>query len=320
MSDDRTPDRAFRPTRVAGIGEENWFAGATSLFRRRYAADPTGADVAVLGVPFDQAVSNRPGARFGPRAVRAASSNLAWPGGPWRWHFDPFARLDVVDTGDLPYDTGDPAAFAATLEAHAAGLIATGCRILALGGDHFVTGALLKAHADRYGPLALVQFDAHSDTWREQGRRIDHGTMFFHAIEAGVIDPARSVQVGIRSGNPETHGIAIIDADAVTDARPEHTAETIRARVGDGPAYLTFDIDVLDPAFAPGTGTPVCGGLSTNRAERILCALAGLRFVGMDLVEVAPAYDHAEVTALAGATIALNMIALFAADESGRSA
>ena len=312
MSDERTPDRAFRPTRVPGIGEENWFAGATSLFRRRYVADPTGADVAVLGVPFDQAVSNRPGARFGPRAVRAASSNLAWPGGPWRWPFDPFERLDVVDTGDFPYDTGDPAAFAATLEAHAARLIATGCRILALGGDHFVTGSLLRAHAARHGPLALVQFDAHSDTWREPVRRIDHGTMFFHAVADGIIDPARSVQVGIRSGNPETHGIAIIDADAATDGTPQQTADAIRARVGAGPVYLTFDIDVLDPAYAPGTGTPVCGGLTTNRAERILCALAGLDFVGMDLVEVAPAYDHAEITALAGATMALAMVGLFA--------
>ncbi len=313
MSEERTPDRAFRPTATRGIGEENWFAGATSLFRRRYAADPTGADIAILGVPFDQAVSNRPGARFGPRAIRAASSNLAWPGGPWRWPFDPFARLDVVDTGDLPYDTGDPAAFAATLQVHAARLIATGCRLLSLGGDHFVSYGLLKAHAARYGPLALVQFDAHSDTWREGTPRLDHGTMFFHAVEEGLIDPARSVQVGIRSGNSETHGIAIIDADAATDAPPGETAAAIAARVGEGPAYLSFDIDVLDPAFAPGTGTPVCGGLSTNKAERILCALAGLDFVGMDLVEVAPAYDHAETTALAAATMALDMIGLYAA-------
>lgn len=313
MTDERIPERALRADPPAGMGEENWFAGATSLFRRRYALDPTGADVAVLGVPFDQAVTNRPGTRFGPRAVRAASSALAWPGGPWRWPEDPFARLDVVDTGDVPYDTGDPAAFAATVEAHAARLIATGARLLALGGDHFVSYPLIRAHAARYGPLALVHFDAHSDTWREGARRIDHGTMFFHAIEEGLIDPARSIQVGIRSGNTESHGVAIIDADAALDAPPAETAAAIRARVGEKPAYLTFDIDVLDPAYAPGTGTPVCGGLTTNRAERILCALAGLSFVGMDLVEVSPPYDHADITALAAATMALDMIALLGA-------
>jgi len=313
MTDERTPDRAFRSDPPAGMGEENWFAGATSLFRRRYAADPSGADVAVLGIPFDQAVSNRPGTRFGPRAVRAASSMVAWPGGPWRWVEDPFARLDVVDAGDVAYDPGDPASFAATVEARAASIIASGTRLLSLGGDHFVTHPLLKAHAARYGPLGLVQFDAHSDTWREGTRRIDHGTMFFHAIEEGLIDPARSIQVGIRSGNPETHGVQILDADAVTDAAPATTAEMIRERVGEGPAYLTFDIDVLDPAFAPGTGTPVCGGLTTNKAARILFALAGVPFVGMDLVEVSPPYDHAEITALAAATMALDMMGLFAA-------
>lgn len=312
MSDERTPDRAFRPHPPRGMGEENWFAGATSLFRRRYAADATGADVAILGIPFDQAVSNRPGTRFGPRAVRAASSMVAWPGGPWRWPQDPFAALDVVDAGDVPYDTGDPAALTATVEAHAARLIASGTRLLSLGGDHFVTYGLLKAHAARYGPLGLVQFDAHSDTWREDARRIDHGTMFFHAVEEGLIDPARSIQVGIRSGNPETHGLTILDADAVLDRPPEATAAAIRAVAGEGPVYLSFDIDVLDPAHAPGTGTPVCGGLTTNKAERILCALKGLAFAGMDLVEVSPPYDHAEITALAAATMALDMIGLYA--------
>ena len=311
MASHFTPDRAFRGG-PAGIGEENWFAGATSLFRRRYQADPTGADIAVLGVPFDQAVSNRPGARFGPRAIRAASSNLSWPGGPWRWPFDPFARLNVVDTGDFAYDTGDPAAFAPALEAHAAALLATGARILTLGGDHFTTYPLLKAHAARHGPLGLVQFDSHSDTWREPDRRIDHGTMFFHAIEEGIIDPARSVQIGIRSGNTETHGMTIIDADTVADETPAAIAECIRQAVGEGPLYLTFDIDFLDPAYAPGTGTPVCGGPSTGKAERILVGLAGLDFVGMDLVEVSPPYDHADITALAGATMALDMIGLFA--------
>ncbi|MEM0906788.1 MAG: agmatinase [Pseudomonadota bacterium] len=308
-----TPDRAFRGEDGMGISQENWFSGATSLFRRRYQEDAHGADVAILGVPFDLAVTNRPGARFGPRAIRAASTSLSWPGGPWRWPRDPFEVLRVVDTGDVHYAPGEPETFAATLEARATALLADGAKLLALGGDHFITYPLIKAHAARYGPMGLVQFDSHSDTWREDKRRLDHGTMFFHGAEEGIIDPARSVQIGIRSGNPETHGFTIIDADTVADETPEALATRIRTVTGEGPIYLTFDIDFLDPAYAPGTGTPVCGGPSTNKAERILCALAGINVVGMDVVEVAPAYDHAEITALAGATMALNMIGLFAA-------
>ncbi|MEM8551005.1 MAG: agmatinase [Pseudomonadota bacterium] len=315
MSDEPTPEKATQGD-LHGIGLENWFSGATSLFRRRYAPDGKGADIAILGVPFDQAVTNRPGARFGPRAIRAASTNLAWPGGPWRFSTDPFAERAVVDVGDLHYDTGAPATFTQTLQTRASSLMADGARLFALGGDHFITGPILRAHASRSGPLALIQFDSHSDTWREPAPRIDHGTMFFHAAEDGIIDPARSVQVGIRSGNTETHGFTIIDADAVADSHPNTLAEEIKSIVGAGPAYLTFDIDFLDPAYAPGTGTPVCGGPSTNKAERILAGLSGLDIVGGDVVEVAPAYDHAEITALAGATMALAIVELIGSAPS----
>ncbi|MEM8665638.1 MAG: arginase family protein, partial [Pseudomonadota bacterium] len=236
MSHDWTPDRAIAATPPAGMGEENWFAGVTSLFRRRYSTDPAGADVAVLGVPFDQAVSNRPGTRFGPRAIRAASSNLSWPGGPWRWPTDPFATLDVVDTGDVAFDTGAPESLAAAAETRAANTIESGAKLLALGGDHSITYPLLKAHAAKYGPLALIQFDAHSDTWREPTQRLDHGTMFFHAVQEGLIDPRRSIQVGIRSANPETHGLGILNADAIADATPAEIARAIKARVGSTPA------------------------------------------------------------------------------------
>lgn len=313
MGDDWKMDRAFTATSPFGMGSENAFAGALSLFRRRYAKDPVGADVAILGVPFDLAVSNRPGTRFGPRAIRAASAQLAWSGGAWRWGFDPFARMHVVDTGDCEIDYTQPQDIPQAIEDHAAALLAKGVRLLSLGGDHFVTYPLLKAHAARHGPLALIQFDSHSDTWREPVKGINHGSMFFHAVEEGIIDPARSVQTGIRSGNPETHGITILDADFVADHRPAEIAARIREVVGAGPAYLTFDIDFLDPAYAPGTGTPVCGGPSTNTAERILCGLQGLEIVGMDVVEVSPAYDVGDITALAAATIALNMLGLWAA-------
>jgi agmatinase len=315
MSDDWMIDRAFAATSPFGTGSEQTFSGALSLFRRRYAKDPAGADVAVLGIPYDLAVTNRPGTRFGPRAIRAASAQLSWSGGAWRWDFDPFARLHVVDTGDCEVDFGQPQRFPQALEAHAAGLLETGVKLLSLGGDHFVTYPLLKAHAARHGPLALIQFDSHSDTWREDEQRINHGTMFYHAAREGIIDPARSVQVGIRSGNPETHGITILDADFVADHAAADVASRMREVVGEGPAYVTFDIDFLDPAYAPGTGTPVCGGPSTNMAERILCGLHGLDIIGMDVVEVSPAYDVGDVTALAGATMALNMLCLWAAER-----
>jgi len=260
MSDEWHVDRAFTATSPFGVGMGHTFAGALSLFRRRYAKDPTGADVAVLGIPFDLAVTNRPGTRFGPRGIRAASAQLAWSGGAWRWDFDPFECLHVVDTGDCVVDFGHPQTFPKSLETHAAGLLETGVKLLSLGGDHFVTYPLLRAHAAKYGPLALIQFDSHSDTWREDDQGIDHGTMFYHAVREGIIDPARSVQVGIRSGNPETHGMTILDADFVADHSPAEVATRMREIVSDGPAYVTFDIDFLDPAYAPGTGTPVCGG------------------------------------------------------------
>ena len=321
LTDDWLVDKAFAAKTPFGMGAENTFAGALSLFRRRYSKDLAGADVAVLGVPYDQAVTNRAGTRFGPRAIRAVSSQIAWKGGPWRWPFDPFELLNVIDTGDLDFDHGRADLFPETLEARAAEIIATGARLLSLGGDHFATYPLLKAHAARHGPLALVQFDAHSDTWTDdrepdQPRRIDHGTMFYHAVKDGIIDASRSVQVGIRTGNDDPLGIETLDADWVLDHKPGEVAARICEIVGEGPVYLTFDIDGLDPAFAPGTGTPVCGGMSTNQAERILCGLTGLDLVGMDVVEVSPAYDVGDVTALAGATLALNMICLWADRKS----
>jgi len=303
-------DLAFAAESPYGLGDEPNFLGALSFLRRPYTKSVAGCDVVVSGVPFDCAVTNRPGTRFGPRAIRAASTVLAWSGGAWPYPGDPFEVLKVADYGDCYLDVGSPSSIAETIEAHARRLIEAGPSLLTLGGDHFITYPLLAAHAGKYGPLALVQFDAHSDTWREDEKRIDHGTMFFHAAREGLIDPARSVQVGIRSGNPETHGFTIIDANWVHANGPEATIARIAETVGDARAYLTFDIDCLDPAFAPGTGTPVCGGLSTWQARAILQGLGAIDFVAMDLVEVAPAYDHAEITALAAATVAMDYLAL----------
>lgn len=321
---DWATDRTFTVRSPLGVGAENMFGGALSMFRRPYDKAPKDADVAFLGVPFDQAVTDQVGCRFGPRALRAASARMTWDGGPWRWDFEPFSRLAVYDTGDLDYDHGRIDRFPAVLEARAKEIIATGANLFTMGGDHFISYPLLKAHAEKHGPLALVQFDAHSDTWADptpegEPKRIDHGTMFYHAVKEGIVDPARSVQTGIRSKNADTLGITTLDADFVHDHSPAEVAARIAEIVGDGPAYLTFDIDCLDPAYAPGTGTPVCGGLTTAQAERILTGLTSVDFVGMDLVEVSPAHDAGGVTALAGATMILNMLCIWASRRGERS-
>ncbi|MGI9406265.1 MAG: agmatinase [Hyphomicrobiaceae bacterium] len=314
--DAENSDRAIAPGSPYGVGSANTFSGVLSFFRRRYTKEVAGADIVVSGVPFDQAVTNRPGTRFGPRAIREASTNLAWSGGAWPWDFDPFETLNVCDFGDCPFDFGDQAGFADALEAHATGIIEQGPSMLTLGGDHFITYPLIKAHAKQHGPLALVQFDAHSDTWPEDSKRIDHGTMFYHGVQEGIIDPAHSVQIGIRTGNPDTQGITIIDADWVHENGPQRTIDRALEVIGNAKTYLTFDIDCLDPAFAPGTGTPVCGGLATWQARKVLQGLASVNFVAMDVVEVSPPYDHAGITALAAATVAFDYLAIRAQQKT----
>ena len=315
---DPTTDNAFTAKGLHGIGGEYTFAGALSFMRRRYTKDLAGVDIAVTGVPFDLATTNRPGARFGPAAIRAASANLAWIGGPFPWGFDPFERLAVVDYGDCFFDHGTQSTWIPAIRDHAAGIIAAGASVLTLGGDHFIAYPLLMAHRAKHGPLSLIHFDAHSDTWREDSERIDHGTMFFHAAQKGLVDAKRSVQIGLRTHNDETHGFNILNGDWVQENGPKAVVERVHEIVGDNPAYLTFDIDCLDPAYAPGTGTPVCGGLTSWQAQRILRGFKGINLVGMDIVEVAPAYDVGEVTALAGATLAMEYICLQAERKAAR--
>ena len=303
----RDGDGAFTAKSPYGTRIEPTYAGALSFARRRYSRELDGVDVVVSGIPSDLSTSNRPGARFGPRAIRAASAQLAW-GAPWPWGFDPFERLCVVDAGDVCFDEGYVDRMMAAVEAHAGRILDSGACLLSLGGDHLVTLPLLRAHARRFGPLALVHFDAHSDTWREE--ELNHGSMFFHALGEGLLDPEHSIQVGIRTHNDEAHGFEIVDAARVRAAGPGETARRVRERVGARRAYLSFDIDCLDPSVAPGTGTPVVGGLGTLEARQILWGLEGIDFVGMDVVEVAPPYDVAEITSLAAATLALDWLAL----------
>ncbi|MGO2130459.1 MAG: agmatinase [Pseudoalteromonas prydzensis] len=269
-------------------------------------------DVVVLGLPFDMATSGRPGARLGPDAIRRASVHLAWEETKYPWTFKLFERLQVVDAGDFTYPVGDAEYFTAKLEQAAGNILSQGKAILGLGGDHFVTLPLLRAHAKRFGKMALVHFDAHTDTY-SNGSRYDHGTMFYHAPKEGLIDVDHSIQIGIRTDFDQSkHEFAVIDAMAANDLSAQTIAEQILARVGDLPVYVTFDIDCLDPAFAPGTGTPVCGGLSSDKVLKILRALKGINMIGMDVVEVSPSYDQSELTAIAAATIASELLHLWA--------
>ena len=310
-------DAAFTRRSDRGHAIEPSFAGALSFMRRRYAKDLDGVDLAVMGIPLDLTVTNRPGTRLGPRAIRAASAQLAWAG-PWPWEFDPYDELAVVDHGDCFFDPGRPEEIPAAIEAAARAVIDRGCGLLSLGGDHFVTYPLLKAHAAVHGPLALVQFDAHSDTWADEPGRVDHGTMLFHAVRDGLIDPARSVQIGLRTHNTDPLGFNVIDGRALQRLGPAAVAERVRELVGVGPAYVTLDIDVLDASAAPGTGTPVIGGPQSWQVQEILVNLVGLDVVGMDVVEVSPPFDVSEITALAAATFANDLVCLYARAKAAR--
>ena len=313
MADSYRKDHAFLAGDAhARTHDEHMYAGALSFCRRRYARDLEGVDLAVVGVPFDTAVSNRPGCRFGPRGIRAASTQLSWSHA-WPSPFDPFERLSVVDWGDVYFDYGHPEAVPARIEEAVGHVIGQGAAALLLGGDHFTTYPSLRAHAAKHGEgLSLIQFDAHCDTHVDDGARIDHGTMFYHAAKDGIVDPKRSIQVGIRTTYTDPSDFVVHDAIRVQEEGIDATVARIREVVGKNRAYITFDIDCLDPAFAPGTGTPVCGGLTTWQAKEIIRRLSGINVVGMDVVEVAPAYDHAEITSLAGATLALELICLYA--------
>jgi agmatinase len=218
----------------------------------------------------------------------------------------------IADYGDMAFDYAQPADVPARIEAHVGGILAAGAACIVLGGDHSVTLPILRAHAAKYGPLALIQFDAHTDTWPdEDGARNDHGTFCYKAVREGLIDVAASAHVGIRTVVADNLGIKIHDARTVQARGPEAVADDLRAQVGGRPVYLSFDIDALDPAYAPGTGTPVWGGLSSAQAAVLLRGLAGINLVGGDVVEVSPPFDPAGITAVAAAHVAMELICLW---------
>lgn len=267
--------------------------------------------VAIAGIPLDIATTNRPGARFGPEAIRRASKMLVDGDHPLTRR--PVSAA-VSDVGDFDIALGDIPASMALIEQQAAKFR----HLITLGGDHSIALPLLRAVSKRLGPVGLVHFDAHVDTWPDSfGQVHGHGSCFYHAINEGLVDPKRMIQIGIRSPVQREvmdwtlgHGVTVLSAQDVHQQGVMAVAERIRAVVGAQPAYLTFDIDALDPAFAPGTGTPEIGGLATWQAQALLRGLSGLNFAGMDMVEVAPAYDQSEITALAAATLVYEYLAL----------
>ncbi len=295
------------------------FAGPETFARLPRLDDVGSAAVAILGAPFDSGTSYRPGARFGPGAVRAASKLLR----PYHPELDvhPWGERQVADAGDAAINPFDLEAAVADVERAASSVLERADRVVTIGGDHTIALPLLRAVAARHGPPALVHFDAHLDTWDTYfGASYTHGTPFRRAAEEGVLDTGSSVHVGIRgplyaSSDLEDDaalGYAVISTARISREGVGAALQRIRERVGDRPLYVSVDIDVLDPAHAPGTGTPEPGGLTTRELQELLRGLDGLPLAGADVVEVSPAYDHAEVTALAAAAVAYELLALLA--------
>ena len=307
------------------------YAGSSTFVRVPELRDVDRCDVAILGVPFDGGVSFRPGARFGPAAVRQASRLLRPQYHP-EYEVQPFARMQVADAGDVACNPFSIAESLNAIEARASELLGPAGgphpvdAIVAIGGDHTIAYALLKAAARRFGPPALVHFDAHLDTWNSYfGQDFTHGTPFRRAAEEGLFDADASMHVGIRG---PVYGASDLTADAALGFRTitcddierrgvAAVVTAIRDRIGSRPLYISIDIDVLDPAHAPGTGTPEIAGMSSRELVMILRGLAGLNVISGDVVEVAPAYDHAEITSLAAATAVYELACLLATRAGG---
>jgi agmatinase len=299
------------------------FAGIRTFMRLPHVTDLENVDAAAIGIPFDTATSFRAGARFGPEAIRSASVLLR-PYHP-ALGIDVLESVSVVDYGDLPVAPGDIEGTYRRIEAALEPIVEAGVFPVVLGGDHSVTLAELRALARRHGPMALVQLDSHTDTWDEYfDQQYFHGTTFKRAVEEGLIDPGASVQAGMRGplfaapdlDDARALGFQVIPSEELRALGPDGYARAVSTRVGDRPVFVSFDIDFLDPAFAPGTGTPEVAGFSTAEALALMRSLRGIRLVGCDVVEVAPPYDGAgQPTAIAAANVALDLLALYAASR-----
>lgn len=308
-------DTHYRPLDAQVIPR---FAGIRTFMRAPHVTDLSGVDAVVYGIPFDTATAFRTGARFGPEAIRSASA-LIRPYHPAH-DVNVVDSLSIVDYGDLPVSPGDTERTYAQVKAALGPLVDAGVFLAALGGDHSITLPELRALAELHGPMALVQLDAHADTWDEYfGQKHFHGTTFRRAAEENLLDASSSVQAGMRGSvygasdleDARALGFTVIQSEDLRALGPIDYAEIVRKKAGDRPVFLSFDIDFLDPAFAPGTGTPEVAGFSTVEALGLLRALRGIKLAGADVVEVSPAYDgHGHQTALAAANVVYELLAL----------
>jgi len=296
------------------------FAGPSTFARLPELRDVAHCDVAIVGIPFDAGTSYRPGARFGPQAIRQASRHLRTQYHP-AYDTEPFAEQQVADAGDIACNPYNIEKAVVEIQKAATELLGKVDRIISLGGDHTIALPLLRAVNHHHGPVALVHFDAHLDTWDTYyGAPYTHGTPFRRAAEEKLFLESASMHVGIRGPlysrddlkNDKELGFKVIHCDEFQSEGIEHVVKRIRDRVGDNPMYLSIDIDVLDPAHAPGTGTPEIAGMSSRELVGVLRGLAGLNIISADVVEVSPAYDHAELTSLSAATTVFEITSLFA--------
>jgi agmatinase len=303
------------------------YAGAPTFARLPRIDEVSRYDIAILGAPFDGGVSYRPGARFGPSAIRQASRHLR-PAYHPDLQVSPFRVLQAVDAGDVPCNPFDIDAALGQIDDAARELITSSRKLVTLGGDHTVALGTLRAAARVHGPLALIHFDAHLDTWDSYfGADRTHGTVFRRAFEEGLLQPDASIHVGIRGplydaadlGADKGFGFSTVRASDFDRLGVAEVVGRVRERVGDSPVYLSVDIDVLDPAFAPGTGTPEMGGFTSRELLALLRGLPGEQMIAADVVEVSPAYDHAEITALAAATVAYEVMSVMAVASGGAS-
>lgn len=318
------PNRLSNPAYGAHLQP---FAGIPTFMRQPATRDLAEVEVAVMGVPFDGGTSYRSGTRMGPRKIREASLML------WGYNnvqrIAPLEWLDVVDYGDVDVV---PVSIEATMDhitAEAKGVLDSGTTLITLGGDHSITLPLLRAHAAAFGPLAVVHFDSHPDTWESEfgGQLCSHGTPFRRAIEEGLIDTSAYIQVGIRgsTSGPEDLaearqlGAQVLPIETVFELGIPQVIQTIQAMMGERRVYVSLDIDAVDPAFAPGTGTPEVGGLTSFQMLQLVRGLRGLNIVGFDLVEVNPAYDHGDVTSILAANLAFEFLSLLALQKRGLS-
>lgn len=285
------------------------YQGLVTFWRAPHTQDLEGADLAVYGIPFDCEIFNRPGTRYGPRAIREQSLYVGLPGIIWPFTYDLRTRHKLIDTGDVFFYPGCTDEMLSNAEKHVDRLSERGVGTVGLGGDHLIAYPAIKSHAKTYGQLSLIHFDAHTDT--HGGPVLNHGSMFIYAANEKLLDAKSSVQVAIRTLIPETD-FTVIAADECLEIGAKAIIKRIKEVVGDRPCYISLDVDGMDPAYAPGTGTPLPGGITSAAQREILWGLRGMNVVGGDVVEVSPPYDPSHITSILGATLAMDILYVLA--------